>query len=76
MYTPEILCDPCGLKISLKLINLRHMKNIYKITSITMESGKYTMSDNKAIIETYLSTGRYYNCTNQIIEKNTTIFKI
>ena len=38
-----------------------------------MESVKYNMSANKAIIETHVATRRYYNCTRKIIEKTTTI---
>ena len=48
------------------------MKNSYKIISNNMESGKYTVSVNKAIIETYVAIKFYYNCTERITKKTTT----
>ena len=45
-----------------------------KIIYNSMEAGKYTVTENKAKIETHVAARRYYNFPERIIERNKNIF--
>ena len=51
------------------------MKTSYDIISNDRESGKYTLSAKKAIIETNKAARHYYNRPKEIIEKTATTVK-
>ena len=51
------------------------MTTSYMIISDNTKSGKYTVSANKAMIGTNVTTRRYYDFPTEIIKKDKTRFK-